>query len=286
MDSEVDAPTHCDHEAAPPSYNETISPSFSNLFPYSASSASQYYSAQIQDQLRSLTAQIRSAQTQRSLLTHDNDEQILTLLATEIQIFFSGFTNSGLQRGTLILVPSGAVQEGATPMEYDFRDPEEYDRVLRVRNKEEKESGEWFWRDEEMARRLARYLSPTPSWNQLPSRRDDGSEDNEPMPAVRKAFVKRTQQTPVEVMQKQNKGFFGFRKRGTITSIERPPVAQERDLKINPDVKVADASPDDQAALSVRAEEVSFRMENEMGLFESRRGWALVLKLNVDLGRL
>ena len=285
MDSEGDISTYCDHEAAPPSYNEIISPSFSNLFPYSASSASQYYSAQIQDQLRSLTAQIRSAQTQRSLLTHGNDEQILTLLATEIQIFFSGFTNSGLQRGTLILVPSGAVQEGATPMEYDFRDPEEYDRVLRVRNKEEKESGEWFWKDEEMARRLARYLSPTPSWKQLPSRRDDGSEDDEPRPAV-KAFVKRTQKTPVEVMQKQNKGFFGFRKKGTITSIERPPGAQERDLNIDPDAKVADASPDDQAALSVRAEEVSFRMENEMGLFESQRGWALVLKLNVDLGRL
>ena len=316
MDSKGSVPTSYDHETAPPSYTETISPSSPNLFPYSTSSASRYYTAQIQDQLRSLTTQIRSAQTERSLLTHGSDEQILALLATEIQIYFSGFANSGLQHGTLILIPSSAVQENATPMEYDFRNPEEYDQVVRVRSNEEKAGGQWFWQDEEMTKRLARYLSPTPSWKELPSRMDDGNEDDESKPAAGKAFVKRIgspatragrsvasetaplgehaprngfmrrkEKTPTEEMQKHSKGFFGFRKKGTITSIERPPAVEERDLKIDPGNKGSDASPEDEAALTVRAEEVSFRMENEMGLFETQRGWAVVLKLKVSLGR-
>ena len=289
MDSKGEHQLAFDHEVAPPSYTETTSPSASNLFPYTASSASQYYGAQIRGQLRSLTTQIRSAQTHISSFKHGNDERILALLATEIQNFFSGFANSGLQRGTLILVPAGAVQEGATPMEYDFRDPEEYDQVVRVRSKEEMGSGDWYWRDEEMAERLARYVSPAPVWKELPSRRDGGSADEEltaasDAQAPRKAFARRTERTPTEEMQKQSRGFFGFRQKGTISSIERPPTLEERDAKADQDAKLASASLDDKVILNVKAEEVSFRTENEMGIFETQRGWAVVLKMKVELG--
>jgi hypothetical protein len=309
MDPKDSQPMSYDHEIAPPSYTETVTSSSSYLFPRSASSASHYYGANIQDQLRSLTAQIRSAQTQISIHNHGNDERMLALLTTEIQLFFSGFADSGLQRGTLIMVPAGAVQEGAMPMEYDFKNPEEYDQVVRVRSKEEKERGEWYWRNEEMAKRLARYLSPTPSWKELPSRRDDSSSDGDSAPGG-KVFVKRKKgatsrvdqgtanegatpaprhalrrrQKPIEETQKQSRGIF-FRNKGTISSIERPPAAEERDVQVDPDAKVADASPDDKIGLNVKAEEVSFRTENHMGIFETQRGWAVVLKLNVELSR-
>jgi hypothetical protein len=282
MGSKGDYQSASDHEAAPPSYTETTSPSYSNLFPNSASSGSQYYGAQIQDQLRSLTEQIRSTQAHISNLKHSNDERILALVAAEVQDYFSRFANLGMQRGTLILVPAGAVSAGAVPMEYDFRDPEEYDQVVRVRSKEEIGSGDWYWRDEDLARRLARYLSPTPSWKELPSRRVDGAGDE---PASRAAFMKQNERTPTQEMQKKNRGFFGFRQNGTITSIERPLTLEEREAKAAADAKSTNASSDDEVILNVKAEEVSFRAENDMGLFETQRGWAVVLKMKVELGR-
>lgn len=172
-------------------------------------------------------------------------------------------------------------------MEYDFRDPEEYDQVVRVRSKEETGSAEWYWRDEDMAQRLARYLSPTPSWKELPSRRVDEAVD-EPAPetqAPRTAFVKQNERTSTEEMQKRSRGFFGFRQKGTITSIERPPTLDEREVKVTSDAKLANASSDDEVILNVKAEEVSFRVENDMGIFETQRGWAVVLKMRVELGR-
>jgi hypothetical protein len=216
-------------------------------------------------------------------IKHSNDERILAMLAAEVQNYFSRFANSGMQRGTLILVPACAVSAAATPMEYDFRDPEEYDQVVRVRNKEEKEIWDWYWRDEDLARRLARYLSPMPSWKELPSRRVDGSGDE---PASRTASGKQKERTPTQEMQKKSRGFFNFRQKGTITSIERPATFDERETKAASDAKSANASSDDEVVLNVKAEEVSFRAENDMGLFETQRGWAVILKIKIELGRL
>jgi len=114
------------------------------------------------------------------------------------------------------------------------------------------------------------------------SRVDQGTANEGATPAPGHALRRR--QKPIEETQKQSRGFF-FRNKGTISSIERPPAAEERDVQVDPDAKVADASPDDKIGLNVKAEEVSFRTENHMGIFETQRGWAVVLKLNVELSR-
>ncbi|KUJ12241.1 uncharacterized protein LY89DRAFT_203008 [Mollisia scopiformis] len=120
---------------APPSYNDTIS-----SFPVSStsSSPSAYYSSQISSQLQTLTTQISSLESQKSLLAHAQDEKILSCLTTHIQTYLSDFASTGLRRGTLILVPaSGLKSTNAVPTDYDFKDPEEYDRVVRMRGKED-----------------------------------------------------------------------------------------------------------------------------------------------------
>src|SRR5271168_3209240 len=92
-----------DNDKSPPSYTESIS---TNTTSPLNSFTSQPYSTQIQFQLRSLATQITSLQTQKSLLSRAKDEKILSLLTTQIQIYLSDFAQTGLRKGTLVLVPA------------------------------------------------------------------------------------------------------------------------------------------------------------------------------------
>jgi len=257
-----------DDDAAPPSYSETLSSKY-----VSSSSASQYYSSQIQSQLHSLTTQISSLQTQKSLLSHAQDEKILSLLTHQIQIYLSDFAKTGLQKGTLILVPAQGLQDqNALPMEYDFKDPEEYDRVVRVRDKEDDEYGgqKWFWRDEEMAVRLAGYLRPEPDPRtmELPPRKEEIA----------------AQQQQAESSSSSGKWSWG-RKKSIAKAAERPALVESmNDLKTAGDVKLPSRDSEDKVLMHVMAEEVVFRTENDFGIYGTERGWGVVLKLRLILG--
>jgi len=270
MDSKSPLPpssSYSDDITAPPSYSESIS---SKNIP--ASSTSQYYSSQIQSQLHSLTTQISSLQVQKSLLSNAQDEKILSLLTHQIQLYLSDFAKTGLQKGTLILVPAqGLEDQNALPMEYDFKDPEEYDRVVRVRDKEADEHGgqKWFWRDENMATRLAGYLTPAPDPRtmELPPRKD------------------------IAAQQQQGKGSSSSgkwswgRKKSNAKAAERPALAESRDdAKIASDIKLPSRDNEDIIFMDVKAEEVVFRTENDFGIYGTERGWGVVLKLRVILG--
>lgn len=259
-----------DNEAAPPSYTETIS---SKHVP--ESSTSQYYSSQIQSQLHNLTTQISSLQTQKTLLSHAQDEKILSLLTRQIQLYLSDFAKTGLQKGTLILVPAqGLEDQNALPMEYDFKDPEEYDRVVRVRDKEDEEYGgqKWFWRDEDMANRLAGYLRPAPDPRtmELPPRKEE--------------IAIPQQQAEASSSSSSGKWSWG-RKKSVAKAAERPPLVESRnDTKIASDVKMSIRDSEDKVLMEVKAGEVVFRTENDFGIFGTERGWGVVLKLKVILG--
>ena len=159
-------------------------------------------------------------------------------------------------------------------MEYDFKDPSEYDRVVRVRDKEADEFGEgemWFWRDEEMAERLAGYLKPEqdPRSAELPPRKEE----------VRPKAVEQSEASNI-------RGFWG-RKKSSVKSVERPVIIEaRRDEKVESDVKGGGVvSTEDKVMMDVKAEEVVFRTENEFGIFGTERGWGVVLKLSVVLGK-
>ena len=254
-------PSSCDDEPAPPSYNDALST------PYNpSSSTSQYYSQQIQSQLHTLTTQISSLKTQKSLLAHAQDEKILSLLTTQIQLYLSAFAKSGLHRGTLILVPAkGLEEENALPTEFEDKKKEgiiEYDQLVRIRDKEgnyDEEGEMWFWNDEPMARRLVGYLKPTPDLK------------NAPLPP-RKQEVKAAAAEP-----SSSRGFWG-RKKSSAKAAEQPLLVEDRKVDL---VELPNEPEEDKVAMNVKAEEVVFRMENDFGIFETRRGWGIVLKLQV-----
>ncbi|KAI1428885.1 hypothetical protein F5Y12DRAFT_782447 [Xylaria sp. FL1777] len=112
-----------------------------------------------------------------------------------------------------------------------------------------------WWRDEDMARRLARHLQPTTR--------------NEPV----------VLETPVQVAvearlppQKEKKGWFWGKKDNSAG----------RDNVTQTPTKKAQNREESGARMSVTAEEVAFRSENELGLMESTRGWAIVVVVRVN----
>ena len=257
MDSKKHIPLFIndDNSIPPPSYPEAIS-----------NTSSQFYS--IQSQLASLVTQFSSLLTQISLFPTAKDEKILSLLTTQIQIYLSDFAKTELQKGTLILVPAAALDdENAVPMEYDFRDEGEYDKVVRVGNKADQgydgNSGTemWFWKDKELAGRLAEYLELV-----------GGVRTRELPPREKMA----------EREESGNSRGFGGRKRNS-KSVEWPLFVEERrDSKAKTDSETKNVRIEDKVLMDVKVEEVSFRTENEFVVFGTERGF--VLKIRVVLG--
>jgi len=278
MTSKQPFPSFEENDTAPPSYSET-------LFSTTISSSSQPYSAQIHSQLSTLSTQIHALQTQKSLLSTYQDARLLSILAPHITDYLSDFGKTGLQKGTLILIPAqGLEDKSAVPCDYDFRDPREYDRVVRVSGrrsgKEDRDSevyeidGEdqrWFWQDEELAKRLAAALQPPPDPREaeLPPR-------------------------PVETSSPStSRSFWGRKKSLAKTQPEqRTPVVAEVKGDIGgavyDDVKTGysgdGSATGDKVRMDVKAEEVVFRTENEFGIFGTEKGYGIVVKLDVVLG--
>jgi hypothetical protein len=271
MDSKMGfPPSSYDEESAPPSYNDALSaPDVYNP----TSSTSQYYSQQIQSQLSSLTSQISSLKTQKSLLAHAQDEKILSLLTTQIQLYLSAFAKSGLRRGTLILVPAkGLEEENALPTDFEDKKKEgiiEYDKLVKITDKDGTSIGEgelWFWNDENMAKRLAGYLKPAPDLK------------NAPLPP-RKEEIKATA-TRTTTESSSSRGFWGRKKSSASKALETPPLMQDRKEPVEmPEVE------QDAVKMNVEADEIVFRFENDFFVFETRRGWAVVVKLQVVQGK-
>lgn len=180
------------------------------------------------------------------------------MLTNDIQIYLADFARSGMKKGTLILVPAAGLQsENATPTDYDFKEMDEYDRVVRVKDKESEREEKWFWRDEEMANRLAGYLRPPPA--------DPRTLDLPP----RKEVVK------PKVEASSSRGFWGRKKSVTLQPVVPEPRPVLKDVK--------EVVKEDQVVMDVKAEEVCFRTENDFGMLETERGYAVVVKLKVVL---
>lgn len=109
------------------------------------------------------------------------------------------------------------------------------------------ESDLW-WSDEVMARRLAKYLQPAPRVHRQ-AVKAHVEEAREAKKSSRWSLFKKEERTPAAA----------------------PPQAQT----------AADSTEDEDATMTVRAEEVTFRRENEMGIWESRTGWGIVVRVRL-----
>lgn len=115
---------------------------------------------------------------------------------------------------------------------------------------------ESWWRDEEMARRLSAHLSL--------SSRENGSDSSRPailpVPADRESLPK----------QKKDRGSWlpWATNKKKQASVSTPlPVPRSDNARKNTVLMMA------------RAEEVTFRQQNELGIYESLTGWAIVLRV-------
>ncbi|KAI0192295.1 hypothetical protein EV127DRAFT_406825 [Xylaria flabelliformis] len=286
----------------------------------SASQSTQEVSltSHLQQHLTSLPNRIRMNREAHSVQQSLDDASLVDLLLPEIEDFLAylGGLHNAPKLAHLTLVPETAVAQNAvlSGME-DMRRRGEICRVARVKihpNNDEKKSmtardskqgastsqdwsvgrefSDWgrfgdstsstdssqgqsmlWWRDEDMAQRLARHLQPL----------------EEPAPLQTSVQAAVEERLPA---QKPKKGWFWGRKGSTSSSTSTYATKTvQADVESFPgrgaSTQTAAHKGREQdntgAKMSVTAEEVAFRIENDLGIVESARGWAVVVAVHV-----
>ncbi|KAI0882597.1 uncharacterized protein GGS22DRAFT_46713 [Annulohypoxylon maeteangense] len=113
-----------------------------------------------------------------------------------------------------------------------------------------------WWRDEEMARRLATYLQPR-------------KEKTAPKTVVQAVVEQR-------IPAKKEKKSWLWGKRASGQTSESAPTPTETEVKVD-----KTREEEKGAEMVVTAQEVAFRQENELGIWESFPGWGVVVAVKV-----
>lgn len=197
------------------------------------------------------------------------EDNMLALITTQIQAYLNGFAASFLNYGTLIIVPSGGLKKStAVPTEFEDKKTDgliEYDQLVRLWGKEVGE-GEMFWQDEEMAHRLAARLEPARDLK------------NEPLPP--------REEEASSAPESSRRGLWS-RMRSLSKTSQLPPITVKDDPKPLDPARVekhwaeVEQVNKDVVKMVIKADEVVFRYQNEFSIFESQRGWCIVLRLQV-----
>ncbi|ATY60913.1 hypothetical protein A9K55_006786 [Cordyceps militaris] len=225
--------------------------------------------------LAAVRSQMRAQQAARASQQDRHDTQLLALLMPHVEAVLASVVGAEQQAPRLVqatLVPDGAVAADWTPAETDGGRPGETHSVVRVQTTrrpdkmaaDSKTDGRarWgehvavgddeaellWWKDEDLAVRLAGYLQPAPR--------------STPAPAVDRRTVAAQVTEAKKTRSRWN--ILGSRSSSSST----PPIP--------PAASTPAAEGDDDVSMLVTAEEVTFRRENEMGIWESSTGWGVV----------
>lgn len=256
-----------------------------------ASDFSRALTSPLQSHLTSLPSRLRASQHAATTARDTRDLHLVTLLVPHISAFLAdlgGVVHRKTGRSLtaeLDLVPACAVPASWAELSgaEERRQEGEVVRVVRLdEGGDEHGSGEkggrgpgvsvsgdggedgsgspgWWWQDEDRARRLAAYLQPR----------------QEPM------LARRHIQAVVENKDNQKKGWSWGRKKPA----QQPPLPAQAGAVPSTQASGSKESGagvvDDRVSMTVRAEEVTFRKENEMGLWESMSGWGIVITVRV-----
>ncbi|KAF1735388.1 hypothetical protein CRV24_004312 [Beauveria bassiana] len=274
--------------------------------PYSpeASSSSIHPDSLFAAHLTSLRGQIRAQQASRASRQDQHDAQLLALLVPHVEALLASVAALDEQLVQATLVPEGAIAADWTPAEAedaqsvvrvrtrlaptknrmptDSKQPaandggrrgvsgraeqqQEFDgwgrwgedaaRGGKEEEEDEEEQDKLWWKDEDMAKRLAKCLQP---------KRKVVVVDR-PTVAAKVAEARKSK-------SKWNL-FGGGRKSNSEGNGSPVPAVASR-----PDAAVEVA---DDVSMHVTAEEVTFRRENEMGIWESSTGWGVVVRVRV-----
>ncbi|AEO58511.1 hypothetical protein MYCTH_2305890 [Thermothelomyces thermophilus ATCC 42464] len=132
----------------------------------------------------------------------------------------------------------------------------------------------WWFGDEDMARRLAAYLRPEPD---LERKRVQASV------AENRTAAPSKEEKP-SGWARWGLGVGGGRKKAAERASSGPlpsPVSPVNPAS-GPGPAAAAVGEDDAITMAVRAEEVTFRWENDFGLWESKTGWGIVVTLTMQ----
>ncbi|KAH8885319.1 hypothetical protein GQ53DRAFT_624971, partial [Thozetella sp. PMI_491] len=233
--------------------------------------------------IHALPDRMRATEQAHSTQQAAFDLDLITLLIPRIETFLSdlGAMAPSPPVAELTLVPAAAVPKGSTLSgALERRREGEVLRVVRVEapksqaSKGGKGGGEkgsslpstvsttWWWQDERMARRLAAYLQPKP----------------------RVRVERREIQAIVEKAKEEKKSGWGWRRKRTEDPPPGPPAAAPAPAVAPVGLDAPgplDNSLDDRVSMTVRTEEVTFRRENEFGIWESLTGFGLVVAIRI-----
>lgn len=289
-------------EDAPPSYTEVIgsTSTSTNL----RSPNPNYYTSHLATHLSTLPSRIRDSQYAHSTQQAAQDLELITLLVPHVEGFLSDLASMARNPpvAELTFVPEAAVPKAWTLSGAQERrregevvqlvrvEPERPDAKGGKKGEKEKidsqpgprdwkavqfdewgrwdeDTGDssssgpatwWWWRDESMARRLANYLQPRTE------------------PKVERKHVQAVVQQAREERRGWGWGGLGRKKSTTSerSSASPAPVAPALDVPKT-------LSEEDRVTMTVRPDEVTFRRENEFGVWESMTGWGIVVTVKI-----
>ena len=227
-------------------------PSYNDVITGDHSTSHSHVRSSVQNEVHSelLNLAIRFSSVQGDKLHHlqQNDERALNLLIPHIKTFLAEYSETTLPMATLILIPAGTVSPLAVPADDDLRSADDFGRVVTVAY-EKGEERSTVWNSADMVERLASYLRPRS--DELPPR-----PSQESSPPVKAAASK--------------KSFFSRR-----ASAAGPAVPAG-------DVKSAELP---KVSMVVKAEEVVFRAESELGLYENQTVWGIAIRVRINAGK-
>jgi hypothetical protein len=200
----------------------------------------------VHDELLNLAIRFNSIQGKKLHEIQQNDERALDLLIPHVKSFLAEYSETTLPTATLILIPAKTISPLAVPADDDLRTPDDFGRVITV--SPEKGQEVVLWHGPDMAERLASYLRP----------RSDELPPRPGQPA-----------SPVAEAAQAKKSF--WRKKST-AAVTVPAV----------DDKMVDLP---KVSMVVKAEEVVFRAESELGLYENQSVWGIVIRVRVNIGK-
>lgn len=206
---------------------------------------------QIRCELGNLEAQLDRTRKQKQEHLNQDDEDIIHFLVLHIKDFLMNLSQTTFRKATLLIIPDNAVDPLASPCDGDLWSAEEYCQLLRINTVEMQDT---IWKDGEEVQRLAKYLQPEKtmprSTTTQPSKQPSPTK---PLLSSRRPLFRRA-------------------------SKPRNQEGEESNTSPHEDEKKA---PSSNVLMTVRGEEVVFRLENSLGLYESQRAWGLVVKIYV-----
>ncbi len=229
-----------------PSYHDAITTSQ----PSSHSHVRSSVQSEVHSELLNLATRFSSLQGEKLHRLQQKDERALDLLVPHVKSFLAEYSETTLPMATLILVPAGTISPSAVPADDDLRSADDFGRVVTVAREKGGEAA--VWKSADMAERLASYLRPRSDDDPPPPPRPD--QPNLP---------------PAEAESAKKPSWW-----------RRPAPGPA----VTPSVQVNMADLP-RVTMVVKAEEVVFRAESDLGLYENQTVWGIVIRVRVNAGK-